>query len=62
MSSLAAADYLNMTVSNKKALATLDTIHKRTFKKVFLINDFINYFVLLLPYTCVLINALYSVK
>ena len=23
-----AADYLNMTVSNKKALATLDTVHK----------------------------------
>ena len=24
----AAADYLNMTVYNKKALATLDTVHK----------------------------------
>ena len=24
----AAADYLNMTVSNKKALAILDTVHK----------------------------------
>ena len=25
-----AADYFNMTVSNKKALATLDTVHKWT--------------------------------
>ena len=26
-----AADYFNMTVSNKKALATLDTVHKWTY-------------------------------
>ena len=28
ISSLAAVDYLNMEVSNKKALATLDSVHK----------------------------------
>ena len=27
---IAAADHLNMTVSNKKALATLNTVHKWT--------------------------------
>ena len=35
----AAADYLNMTVSNKKALATLDTVHKWT--KCLLVTDYL---------------------
>ena len=50
ISSLAAADYVNMTVSNK---VTLDTVHLS-------LMIIISYFVLLLRYTCV--NALYSVK
>lgn len=50
ISSLAAADYVNMTVSNK---VTLDTVH-------FSLMIIISYFVLLLRYTCV--NALCSVK
>ena len=49
-SSLASADYLNMTVSNK---ATLDTVH-------FSLMIIISYFVVLLSYTCV--NVPYSVK
>ena len=50
ISSLASADYLNMTVSNK---ATLDTVH-------FSLMIIISYFVVLLSYTCV--NVPYSVK
>ena len=50
ISSLAFADYLNMTVSNK---ATLDTVH-------FSLMIIISYFVVLLSYTCV--NVPYSVK
>ena len=50
ISSLAAADYVIMMVSNK---ATLDTVH-------FSLMIIISYFVLLLRYTCV--NTLYSVK
>ena len=49
-SSLASADYVNMTVSNK---ATLDTVH-------FSLMIIISYFVVLLSYTCV--NVPYSVK
>ena len=47
-SSLASADYVNMTVSNK---ATLDTVH-------FSLMIIISYFVVLLSYTCV--NVPYS--
>ena len=50
ISSLASADYLNMTVSNK---ATLDTVH-------FSLMIIISYFVVLLSYICV--NVPYSVK
>ena len=50
ISSLASADYVNMTVSNK---ATLDTVH-------FSFMIIISYFVVLLSYTCV--NVPYSVK
>ena len=50
ISSLASADYLNMTVSNK---ATLDTVH-------FSLMIIISYFVVQLSYTCV--NVPYSVK
>ena len=48
-----AANYFNMTVSNKKALATLDTVHKRT-------SLFVSYFIF--PPTYTYVNILYSVK
>ena len=50
ISSLASADYVNMTVSNK---ATLNTVH-------FSLMIIISYFVVLLSYTSV--NVPYSVK
>ena len=53
-----AANYLNMTVSNEKALGTLYTNEFNVF--LLIIYNFISYFIFLPMYTCV--NILYSVK